>query len=184
MVWIKEVYLARITLLLAGLAALIPWTVTIGRIADASPIIILRFPFAYIRHISGHSSLDPMLITSPVGALRLEGGRIARSGILPTIVVDPGVNVDLVYVYVLWIAGSCLLAVAVVIAILFWTEYLPHDTHSVDFPRVVGALLAVTGLVFAVTSWGVWNYHPGITIPLGPIFLLVFGWMLISADRI
>jgi uncharacterized protein (TIGR04206 family) len=72
---------------------------------------------------------------------------------------------------------------AVVLSLLLY-RYEERVEATIDAVRVMGALLALAGVVLTAATWLLWTRgFPGLPIPVGVVLLYLFGGSLLVARR-
>ncbi|AUV81366.1 hypothetical protein C2R22_06580 [Salinigranum rubrum] len=165
MVWVRSEYAGELAVLSTWLSAFIPWNVMLSSVAGGS-VLFVRFPFLQIRYAYGVPFAEGTLILDPLSAISFQAGN------------------SIAVAYQAWAVGAAVFAVAFVFSILYYLAEARVEALPVDPVRVVGALLGLTGVVLAAATYLLLTRgFPGIPIPLGVVFLLVFGGVLLTIDR-
>ncbi len=165
MVWVRSEYAGELAVLSTWLSAFIPWNVMLSSVAGGS-VLFVRFPFLQIRYTYGVPFAEGSLILDPLSAISFQAGN------------------SIAVAYQAWAVGAAVFAVAFAFSILYYLAEERVEALPVDPVRVVGGLLGLTGVVLAVATYLLLTRgFPGIPIPLGVVFLLLFGGVLLTIDR-
>ncbi len=175
--WVRSEYASELAVLSAWLAALIPWNVTYATFGQFGSMLFVRFPLFQVQY----SWLE-------IGA----GGQFNQSGIE---VIDNVWLADPLSAYqfyergatgtanAVWAVGAAVVALAVVLSIALYVDEERVESGPVDPVRVMGALLAVGTVAFAVSTWLFWRDGPGIPVPIGVVVLFVLSATLLTVKR-
>ncbi|QLG26479.1 hypothetical protein HUG10_02505 [Halorarum halophilum] len=176
MVWVRSEYAGELAVLSTWFSALIPWNVFLGSVAGGS-IVLVRFPLLEVQYAFGVPLARGTSVRDPVSAYQLQAGQTVASA------------------YAAWLVGAALLLAAIAVSVYYYRAEERAEAWSVDPVSVLGALLAVCGVVFAVASLlltggflgvdlGVGGGLDGISIPVGVVFYLTFGALLLRAEQV
>jgi uncharacterized protein (TIGR04206 family) len=164
--WVRSEYAGELAVLSTWLSALLPWNVTYATGIEGGALLFVRFPLAQIRYVFGLPIARGFAVTDPLSATAFQRGQ------------------SLEVVYQVWTLGAAVFAVALVVSILFYRDESRADAWPVDPVRLLGGLLATTGLAFAGATYLLLSRgFPGVPIPIGVVFLFLFGGVLLSVDR-
>jgi len=164
--WVRSEYAGELAVLSTWLSALLPWNVTYATGFDGGTLLFVRFPLVQIRYAFGLPVARGVFVADPLSAVAFQRGQALE---LP---------------YQIWAVGAAVFAVAVVVSILFYRDEDRAESWPVDPVRLLGALLSATGLVFAAaTVLLLERGFPGVPVPVGVVFLLLFGGVLLTVDR-
>ncbi|MFT4923048.1 MAG: hypothetical protein ACI8XM_002270 [Haloarculaceae archaeon] len=166
--WVRSEYAGELAVLSTWLAALLPWSVTVfqpdvGQ-ADLTAVWIRFLPgrFLYVFGL-GFSEESPYRWVWEVP------GFVATSG-------------ETLGSYV-WLAGVAVFVVALGISIVYYLDEERAEAWRFDPVNLLGGLLAVAGGVLLVAT-GVYGLSQGgIVFPIGAIFQVGFGVLLLRVDR-
>ncbi|MEF8855642.1 MAG: hypothetical protein V5A24_09150, partial [Haloarculaceae archaeon] len=70
------------------------------------------------------------------------------------------------------------------ISFLYYLDRDRVESFGLDPVRVQGALLVSVGLVFAVATGVLLQETPGTTVPVGTLFFILFGAILLRLERV
>jgi len=162
--WVRSEYAAELAVVFAWLTALIPWNVTHSDLGSTGAVLFIRWPLFQIRYTFGVPLADAVKIDYAYGALRYQSG---QSMALP---------------YQAWVVAAAVFAVALLLSIAMYTQ---EDRLDMELAvSVMGGLLVLSGLVFAVATYLLSQHgFPGVPIPVGVPFALVFGGILLQMYR-
>jgi hypothetical protein len=165
MVWVRSEYAEELAVVTAWLSAFLPWNVTYSTLSGVGSVLFVRFPFFQVRYIFGISISEGMAVSTPLGALAYQEGQ------------------SIAVAYAAWAVGAAVVAAAVALALLLY-RYEDRVEAAIDPVRVMGALLSLAGVVLTGATWLLWTRgFPGLPIPVGVMFLYLFGGTLLLARR-
>ena len=160
--WVRSEYAGELAVVATWLCALMPWSVTVLNESDLTALFFWFVP--------GNFLFTP--------GTDLPGERPFWVWQFPGFFESQG---ELVMSYI-WLLGAGVLAVAVVYSLLYYVDEARVEGWQLSPVRVLGALLFVSGLVFAAAYVLLWQTSAGTSIPLGFVFQLVFGIVLLRVD--
>jgi hypothetical protein len=164
--WVRSEYAGELAVLLTWLSALIPWNVSYAANPSGAAVLFVRFPLAQVRYVFGLSIARGVVVSDPLSALAFQRGSPITAA------------------YRVWALGAAVFAVALVVAIVYYRREAWAESWPVDPVRLLGGLLASTGLVFAGATYLLLSRgFSSLPIPLGVVFLLLFGGLLLTVDR-
>lgn len=167
MTWVKSEYASEFAVLSTWLVALLPWSGAVLpiQIADRDvTVIIIRFLYFRLQYIFGISF-----------------GNQERP--LLWVINAPAFNQTLVTASWVWVAAAALSLVPVALSIGYYLdESAFEEAVPVDPVRLQGALLALLGLLLGVSTLLFWDKQL-YTVPVGTLFALGFGYLLLTVDR-
>jgi hypothetical protein len=165
MVWVRSEYAEELAVVTAWLSAFLPWNVTYSTLSGVGSVLFVRFPFFQVRYIFGISISEGVAVSTPLGALAYQEGQ------------------SIAVAYAAWAVGAAVVAAAVALALLLY-RYEDRVEAAIDPVRVMGALLSLAGVVLTGATWLLWTRgFPGLPIPVGVMFLYLFGGTLLLARR-
>lgn len=167
--WVKSEYAGALAIVSTWLCALLPWSVTLFR-EELEPgvgmvAIWIRFLPGRLLYLSGVGLGDE----SPYRWVWEVPGFVATRG-------------ETLAGYV-WLAGTAVFAVAFVVSLLYYVRETWVESWRVDPVRLLGSLLVLTGLVLSAAVAVLWRFQAGIVVPVGVLFHLGLGGVLLQADR-
>ena len=163
--WVRSEYAGELAVLTTWFAALIPWNVTFANLGDGA-LLFVRFPLFQVRYTFGVPIATGIAVVDPVTATAFQGGQALE---LP---------------YRLWTVGAGIFAAALVVSAVYYRREAWAESWPVDPVRLLGTLLLATGIVLAAATYFLLSRgFPGIPIPIGVVFLLLFGVVLLTVDR-
>ena len=167
MAWVKSEYAPELAVLSTWLVALLPWSGAVLPIEVAGrqvTVVVIRFLYFRLQYIFGISL-----------------GEQERPFLW--VVEAPGFNQTLTTASWVWVAGAALSLAPLALSVSYYLDEGAHDARlPVDPVRLQGALLAALGVVLGVSTLLFWDRQP-ITIPVGTMLTLVFGYLLLTVDR-
>jgi hypothetical protein len=165
MVWVRSEYAGELAVVLAWLSALLPWNITYSTLSGVGSVLFVRFPFFQVRYAFGIPLADGVAVTTPLSALAYQEGQTIATA------------------YLAWTVGAAVVGAAVVLSLLLY-RYEERVEATVDAVRLMGALLALAGVVLTAATWLLWTRgFPGLPIPVGVVLLYLFGGTLLVARR-
>ncbi|MFB6096000.1 MAG: hypothetical protein ABEJ74_01260 [Haloferacaceae archaeon] len=179
MVWVRSEYAGELAVVFTWLSALVPWNVTYSPDIGGGSALFVRFPFVQVRYVWGVDVPQPIRTTVPVPGWLLPG-------VFPpdfsALVFQEGHTILLAYQ--VWAVGAAVLAVAVAFSVVYYLREERVEAMAVDPVRLLGVLLATAGVVLGVATYLLATRgFPEVPIPLGVLFLLGFGVVLLTAER-
>jgi len=165
MVWVKSDFAGELAVISTWLSAFIPWSVSYASPAEFT-FLSIRFPFLrllYIFGVSFGSGERPLL---PVWEV-------------------PGFesNPALTRAHLIWLAAAGVFALALALSVTMYLAEARIESGPVDPVRLAGGLLGLTALLLSGSMWLLWTNYPGISVPLGVVFLYVFAGVLLTVER-
>lgn len=182
MVWVRSEYAGELAVLLAWFSALIPWNIkysTLDAFGAEVSALFIRFPLFQVRFVWGADIDNPLLVSFPVPGWLLPESLIELSALA----TQQGLGI--LVAYQVWALGAVVFAGAVGLSVAYYLREERVESLGVDPVQLMGALLGVTGLVFVAATYLLYTRgFPGIPIPVGVVFLLLFSGLLLSAERL
>lgn len=164
--WVRSEYAGELAVLSTWLSALIPWNVAYTSGIGEGALLFVRFPLVQIRYSFGVPLASSLAIADPLSALAFQRGQ--------TVAVA----------YRIWAVGAAVFSLALLVSVAYYRREAWAESWAVDPVRLLGGLLLTTGVVFAVSTYLlVVRGFPGIPVPVGVGFLLLFGGLLLTVDR-
>lgn len=165
MVWVRSAYAGELAVLSAWLSALIPWNVTYSPDVAGGSLLFVRFPFFQVRYTFGVPFTSAVAVTDPLSAVSFQAGQ------------------RLQVAYEVWAVGAAVLLAAVAFSVLYYAREERVEAGPLDPVRVLGAGLGVAGGLFLAANYLLTRGFPGLPLPVGAVFLLVFAGVLLTVDR-
>jgi len=166
MVWVRSEYAGELAVLSTWLNLLIPWNVTYSPDVAGGSLLFVRFPLLQVRYAFGVPFASAIRLSDPLGAARFQAGQ------------------GLELAYQVWAVGAGVFALAVAVAIVYYLREETLESGPVDPVRLLGGLLGATGVTFAAATYLlVARGFPGTPLPVGVVFLLVLGGVLLTVER-
>jgi len=165
--WVRSEYAGELAVLSTWLCGLAPWALTVGRV-DQLDTTVWIFWF-HIRRF-----------------LFLPGIELGGDGVPSWVwqfAEQPLYSGDS-YVGLLWIVGTLVFLAALGFSVLYYCNEEEVEQSQLDPVHVLGALLLISGMLFALVVGALWQNHPGTTVPLGVVLQLLFGVVLLQTERI
>jgi uncharacterized protein (TIGR04206 family) len=165
MVWVRSEYAGELAVLSTWLSVFIPWNITLSSVSGGS-VLFVRFPFVQVRYAYGVPFAQGTLVMDPLSAISFQSGN------------------SIAVAYQAWAVGAGVFALAVGFSVAYYVAETRVEALPVDPVRIAGALLGLTGVVLVgATYLLVIRGFPGIPIPVGVLFLLLFSAVLLTIDR-
>jgi len=165
MVWVQREYAAELAVLAAWLAALLPWNVTYS--TNGGPwVVLVRFPLFEFQYTSGFGTgVDGSAFRTVVETMALQSGQG----------LEPATQV--------WSAGAAVTVATLVLSVGYYANQPRLEAASVHPVRLMGGLLALAALLFAVaTAFVATGGFGGTPIPVGVVLVGLLAWMLLRAE--
>jgi hypothetical protein len=83
----------------------------------------------------------------------------------------------------LWLAGAAVFGVVFLVSLLYYARETWVESWPVDPVRFLGSLLVVSGLLLSGAVAVLWRFQAGIVVPVGVLFQLGLGGVLLQVDR-
>ncbi|WP_248896593.1 DUF7549 family protein [Haloplanus halobius] len=164
--WVRSEYAGELAVLMTWLAALIPWNVSYAAGTSGSAVLFVRFPLVQVRYVFGVPIARGVSLADPLSAIAFQQGQ------------------PIELVYQVWAVGAGVYAAALLVSIVYYRREAWAESWPVDPVRLLGALLLVTGLVFAAATYYLATRgFSSLPIPIGVGFLLLFGGLLLVIER-
>lgn len=164
--WVRSEYAAELAVLFTWASALVPWAVNVGSVGRGVTLVDVYFQFFRFRFLLG---IGEVLGERPF--LTVFGARSFPA------------NETVVQAYTVWLAGALVFLVAFVLSVVYYLrEEDVEERLPADPVRVLGALLLATALPGAYATV-LLQVLPGVSVPVGVLFLAVFGVVLLTVDR-
>lgn len=167
MALVRTKYGGELAVVLTWLCALLPWSITAGTLPPSDVTVLwirflpLRFLYILGAEVPGQRPLLPVWeVPGFVGT----GGETTAAWI--------------------WIAGTLLFLVPLAISVVYYLDRDRVESRDLDPVRLQGALLLGVGLIFAAAAGVLWLESPGLTVPVGTVFFLLFGAILLRVERV
>lgn len=164
--WVRSEYAGELAVLSAWLCALLPWSVSYAN-PGAVHLVRVHFLYAFFQFAPG-SGLSELIDTVVVVA---DGPSFAA-------------NATVEFGYQLWVLGAILLTLAVALSLVYYRYDERLEARSpVDPVRVMGGLLFGAAFPLAGATYFVHSGGRGVTVPVGVLFMLVLGGLLLLVER-
>lgn len=166
MVWVRTEYAGELAVLLSWLSVLLPWNLQFSGGVAGGSLLFVRFPFFQVRFAFGVAFAEALVIQDPISAMRFQAGQ------------------SIEVAYQVWTVGAAVLGVVLLVSVLYYLRQDALDSGPADPVRVLGALIGVAAVVLAASNYLLWDRgFPGVPIPVGVGFMLVFSGLLLVVDR-
>ncbi|WP_318570228.1 DUF7549 family protein [Salinigranum marinum] len=165
MVWVRSEYAGELAVLSAWLSAFIPWNVMLSSVAGGS-VLFVRFVFVQVRYTYGVPFAEGVAVSDPLSAVSFQAGN------------------SIAVAYQAWAVGAGVFGVVFLLSIAYYLAEARVEALPVDPVRLIGALLGLSGAVLAAATYLLTTRgFPGVPLPIGVVFLLVFAGVLLTIDR-
>jgi len=167
--WVKSEYAGALAVFSTWACGLLPWSVTVFREELVSESMVtaiwLRFLPGRFLYIFGFGFSDnfPYLWVWQVPEFVATRGETLAS--------------------YAWLVGTAIFLVAFLVSLLYYAREDRLEASRVDPVRVLGVLLVLTGVAFAVAAGLLWRFQSGITVPVGVVFQIGLGVVLLRVER-
>lgn len=164
--WVRSEYAGELAVLSTWLSALIPWTVSYTSGIGGGALLFVRFPLVQIRYSFGVPLTRGLTVADPLSAAAFQRGQ------------------SVAVAYHVWTLGAAVFSLALLVSVVYYRREAWAESWPVDPVRLLGTLLLATGLVLAAATYLVATRgFPGVQIPVGVAFLLLFGSLLLIVER-
>ena len=170
--WVRSEYAGELAVLSTWLCSLLPWAVTYGEtevLAQETSVWIFWF-------------LPRRFLFLP--SIEFESGSGVPNWLWEFLTSDIGLYGGETYAALFWAGGTLLFLAALVFSLLYYFAEDRIEALRFDPVRVLGTLLLASGALLFVTFVGLFRDHPGVTVPVGVLFQLVFGILLLKTERV
>ncbi|MFC7138839.1 hypothetical protein ACFQMA_03185 [Halosimplex aquaticum] len=166
MAWVDSEYAGELAVVSAWLSALLPWSLTVlspSQSSESFTFVIIRYTYFQFQFLLGSN----LAVESFLWIADLPG------------FVTPQVR------SAAWaaVAAAALFALPLGFSIAYYLAEERVEGLPVDPVRVMGGLLAATAVVYGVATALLWQHKAGLTLPVSPLFLAVFGVTLLRIER-
>jgi len=165
MVWVQREYAAELAVLAAWIAALLPWNVTYSTNGGLW-VLFVRFPLFEFQYARGFGTgVDGGALRTVIEAMALQSGQG----------LEPATQV--------WGAGGAVTVAALVLSVGYYANQPRLEAAAVHPVRLMGGLLALAALLFAVaTAFVATGGFGGTPIPVGVVLVGLLAWVLLRAE--
>lgn len=167
MTWVRSEYAGELAVLATWLCALVPWSLSFGSRGGIT-VVAIRFQYLMLQFIYGidlrGAGERPVLPVWDAPAFAASGTAESQA-------------------YAVWAVGAALLTVALVFSVLFYLREDRVEAGPVDPVRLLGGLLVLVGIVETGALVLLWRGYALSTVPLGVVFCLVLGAVLVRVER-
>ncbi|MEF8813961.1 MAG: TIGR04206 family protein [Halovenus sp.] len=162
--WVRSEYAGELSVLSTWLCALLPWSVSFGQFQEASVFFFWFLPgnFVFAPGIEGE-------LERPFWAWDFPG------------FVTQDWETTMVW---LWLAGLAVFLCALAVSLLYYFDEEGVESWRIDPVRVLGGLLLGSGVILGGAFLLLFQNQPGTSLPVGTLFLLVFGVVLLQTERV
>jgi len=165
MALVRSEYAGEFAVVAAWISALMPWSITYFRPAELSlELLVVRYGYFHLQFLLS----GPLFDTRTFLPLHEAHGYVASN-------VRPAIAVAAV--------GAVALTLALVLSVVYYRAEARVESLPVDPVRLMGAILGVCGLLFLGATALLWENKAGTTVPLAPLFMIVFAVSLLRVDR-
>jgi uncharacterized protein (TIGR04206 family) len=169
MTWVKSEYAPELTVLSTWLVALLPWSTAVIplQIGDRSiTVVVIRFLYFRLQYIFGISFGNqerPFLWVHNAPAFEGTEALTTASWV--------------------WVAAAAVSVLPLVASIAYYVDESGlEELLPLDPVRLQGGLLGLLGVVLIVATGLFWDVQM-FTLPVGTVFALGFGYVLLTVDR-
>lgn len=164
--WVRAEYAGELAVVSTWIAVLLPWSVSYSSGVSGGTVLFVRFPFFQVRHTVGIPIARSFRVMDPLSATAFQAGQSIQIA------------------YQVWTLGALVLAVAALFSVAYYAREDAVEGGPVDPVEGLGTLLAVAGAVLALATYFLLTRgFPGVVVPVGVVFLLALGGVLVRIDR-
>lgn len=165
MVALRTKYAGELAVLATWVSALLPWSMSFAS-QGGLRLVVVRWEFFLFQFVLGARIEGEAPFQSVLRAIARESGGVEQA-------------------YTVWAAGAALFLVALAFSIVYYArDQRLEDALPVDPVRLLGGLLLASGLVLGAVTALLFRRYPGTTFPVGVLFLLAFGAVLLRVERV
>ena len=165
MVSLRTKYAGELAVLLTWGSALLPWSVSFASQGGISLVVVRWQPFL-VQFIFGAQLPGEAPFQALPTALAWETGGVAEA-------------------YQVWAVGAAVFLLAFALSVAYYAREERVEAALPIHPvRALGGLLLATGAVLGAATALLTMRYPGGALPLGVLFLLVFGVVLLRVERV
>jgi len=169
MTWVKSEYTPELAVLSTWLVALLPWSTAVLPIQIGNrsvTVIVIRFLYFRLQYIFGISFGNqerPFLWVHDAPAFEGTAALVTASWV--------------------WVAAAAVSLLPLAVSVAYYSQESDLEgLLPVDPVRIQGVLLLLLGAVLAVSTGLFWDKQL-FTLPVGTIFAVAFGYILLTVDR-
>lgn len=191
MPWVKSAYASEMAVVSAWLAALVPWSATVGTRVQYGRMFMFRFPLfeLQVRAPTRQVFEDQVVTTgaelnAAYPGWELLGSVYVANPVTWTLAAGDGA---LLGGSLAWTLGALLVAVALGLSVAMYVrEEATARRLPADEVRVMGTLLAAATLAFAAATvlYGLDRDVMGLPIPVGVLVVGALSVALLRAERV
>lgn len=167
--WVRSEYAGELAVVLTWASAFIPWSVSLSRFAEGVTFVVIRFPFFMFQFLYG---------------VELEG---AERPFLTVVSApgfpDPAKQLGVVRAYQIWLVAAGVFGLAVLFSVAYYLAEQRIESGPVDPVRGLGAALVLSAVLLSVSTVMLLVGYGGLSIPVGVLFLYLFGGVLLVVER-
>lgn len=164
--WVRSEYAGELAVLSTWLCALLPWSVSHATFGELQ-LFRIHFLVVFLQFVPGvdlGEGLDPFVLVHDAPGFP-ESATVAMG-------------------YRLWLAAAAVFALLLVWSFVYYAfDERLEERSPLDPVRVTGGLLLAAALPLTASTYYVAVGVPGITVPVGVVFMYVFGGLLLAVDR-
>ncbi|WP_254829927.1 DUF7549 family protein [Haloglomus salinum] len=165
MTLLRTKYAGELAVLATWASALLPWSVSFASRGGIS-LVVVRWQVFLFQFIFGASLPGEAPFQTVLGAITRESGGVEQA-------------------YQVWAVGAVVFLAALAVSVAYYArEEQVEDRLPVDPVRLLGGLLLVSGAVLGASTALLFTRYPGTTVPVGALFLLVFGAVLLRVEQV
>ena len=166
MVWVRSEYAGEFAVLSAWVSALVPWSVSYASQGGIS-LVVVRFPAFMLQFVLG---------------AQLAGGERPFLPVWNAYAFPASEAVA--DAYLVWLGGAGVFALALALSVVYYAaDERLEERLPVDPVRLMGGLLLATAVVLSASTVMLWTSYLGRAVPVGVLFLYLFGYLLLVVDR-
>lgn len=166
MAWVRSEYAGELAVLSVWANVLLPWSISIASLQEGVSFVVVRFQFFLVQVILG-----------------ADLGRAERPFLLVPAAREFPTSTVVREAYTVWLVAAVIFGLLVLLSIAYYAAEDRVEAAPIDPVRTTGVGLLVVALLLSYASWLLWNGFVGTSVPIGVLFLYVFGGLLLTVER-
>jgi uncharacterized protein (TIGR04206 family) len=164
MTWVRSEYAGALAVLSTWVVSVLPWSVSVLSPGEFTQVV-LRFQWFVFRFLFGVQSDAEQRFQTVVGAVSFPDNPAVRQANL------------------VWIVAAAVMTALLAFSVAYYLQEERVEELPVDPVRLTGGALLLAGVLHGVAFGLLWTGRPGLTVPVGLAFELLFAGVLLTVDR-